>query len=99
MPNRVVYEDMLARITAFVTSMLVYVMEFPAPWIPFMFINVIDICIHLIELLKGGGISPEHICVITFEQFQRVEQAVLDQRIEVSTADSILGREKETPFY
>ncbi|KAL6739652.1 hypothetical protein Aduo_013083 [Ancylostoma duodenale] len=57
----------------------------------------IDKCTKLIELLRGRGISPQHICVIMFcrEQFCGVEQATMGQGLEISIVDSIQGREKE----
>ncbi|KAL6739430.1 hypothetical protein Aduo_012887 [Ancylostoma duodenale] len=115
LPNRVAYDGTLvSAITALERPMLTRVMEFPAPGIPFMFVNVdgqstraqnmshfnpaeVDTCTKVIQLLKGRAIAPRHICVITFyrEQFRQVEQATLGQGIEISTVDSVQGREKE----
>ncbi|XGW16971.1 hypothetical protein V3C99_001975 [Haemonchus contortus] len=55
-------------------------------------------CVRLIELLLRKRIQPDQICVISFYKEQSLHlQTRLDQLgVELTTVDSVQGREKET---
>ncbi|KHJ97536.1 integrase core domain protein, partial [Oesophagostomum dentatum] len=115
LPNRVAYDGALVSgIQANQRQMLLSIMRFPNPSIPFMFVNVkgssaraiskshfndteADTCTHLLDLLVSRGISPANICVITFykEQYRHLQPVTDDLGVELTTVDSVQGREKE----
>uniref|UniRef100_A0A7I4Z269 AAA_12 domain-containing protein n=1 Tax=Haemonchus contortus TaxID=6289 RepID=A0A7I4Z269_HAECO len=63
-------------------------MRFPAPNIPFMFVDV-----------KGESAQAptRYICVITFyrEQYRQIKPTLDSLNVELTTVDSVQGREKE----
>uniref|UniRef100_A0A7I4XWS9 AAA_12 domain-containing protein n=1 Tax=Haemonchus contortus TaxID=6289 RepID=A0A7I4XWS9_HAECO len=54
-------------------------------------------CVRLIELLLGKGIQPNQICVISFykEQSRHLQSRLDRLGVELTTVDSVQGREKE----
>ncbi|XGW20485.1 hypothetical protein V3C99_003911 [Haemonchus contortus] len=54
-------------------------------------------CVRLIELLLGKGTQPNQICVISFykEQSRHLQSRLDRLGVELTTVDSVQGREKE----
>uniref|UniRef100_A0A7I4YLT4 AAA_12 domain-containing protein n=1 Tax=Haemonchus contortus TaxID=6289 RepID=A0A7I4YLT4_HAECO len=55
------------------------------------------ICRHLIDRLIGVGVPPQSICFIAFyrEQYRHVKEEMGDLGFELTTVDSVQGREKD----
>ncbi|KAK6760821.1 hypothetical protein RB195_022040 [Necator americanus] len=57
----------------------------------------VEVCLELLRALLRRGLTPAQLCVITFyrEQYRRLERAADELGVELSTVDSVQGREKE----
>ncbi|ETN84195.1 hypothetical protein NECAME_07016 [Necator americanus] len=55
------------------------------------------VCAELLRLFLGCDLTLAQLCIITFyrEQYRLLESAAKDFGVELSTADSVQGREKE----
>ncbi|XGW20353.1 hypothetical protein V3C99_003843 [Haemonchus contortus] len=115
LPNRIAYAGQLVSGTpAQSRQILLTTMRFPAPNIPFMFVDVkgesaqapsksyyneseAQSCQQLLEHLIRLGIPARYICVITFyrEQYRQIKPTLDSLNVELTTVDSVQGREKE----
>ncbi|EYC04630.1 hypothetical protein Y032_0086g1895 [Ancylostoma ceylanicum] len=56
-----------------------------------------SVCLTIVTELLGRGVRADQICVISFyrEQFRRLAEPVRNLGIELSTVDTVQGREKD----
>ncbi|KIH52158.1 hypothetical protein ANCDUO_17742 [Ancylostoma duodenale] len=115
LPNQLAYNSTLVSgVPSSERRMLLNIMHFPNPSVPFAFIDVrgtsvqsashshyntmeASVCMDLVNNLLQRGISVASIAIVSFykEQYRQLEDWATVAGVNLSTVDSIQGREKD----